>query len=245
MELNSYALTDMGKIREENQDEYLIDDHLFLYIVADGMGGLERGKEAARYSVQTAAAFIRNKLSSVQNNDSTPCEHADILKQAMFAAEAGFAEAVGSNSGSTIVAALLTETKVTVANLGDSPAYLLRGGDLVKLTREHNFVNLLIEAGKLDPKEAKNHPGTDQLTAYIGMKAHLPVQVSEFEPKTGDRLLLCSDGLTDMLEEKKITSILKAEHDLKQVARQLVHLANDAGGHDNITVVLVDIVIAN
>lgn len=124
---------------------------------------------------------------------------------------------------------------MTVANLGDSPAYLLRGGDLVKLTREHNFANLLIEAGKLDPKEAKNHPGTDQLTAYIGMKEHLPVQVSEFEPKTGDRLLLCSDGLTNMLEEKKITSILKAEHDLTQAARQLVHLANDAGGHDTIT----------
>lgn len=245
MKLKSYALSDIGKIRDENQDEYLTDDHLSLYIVADGMGGLEKGKEAARYSVQTTANFIRRKLLLLQSSDHTTCDHADILKQAMLVAEAGFVEAVGTNSGSTIVAVLLAETKVTVANIGDSQAYLLRGGDLVKLTREHNLANLLVEDGKLDPQEAKNHPGAYQLTAYIGMQEQLPVFLAEYEPKTGDRLLICSDGLTAMLGEKKITSRLKAEHDLKQAARQLVHMANDAGGDDNITLVLVDVVKTN
>jgi PPM family protein phosphatase len=236
MQVESFAYTDIGRVREENQDDYLINEELLLYIVADGMGGMDKGREAARYTVQAVDEYVRAKIAGGQED---PVE---LLTRALAAAGAGFFQAVGGNSGSTVVAALLAEDKAVVANLGDSPAYLLRGGELLLLTREHNLANLLVEGGRLDPKKAKDHPSRHQLTAFVGMKGRLPVHVAEFEPAAGDRLLLCSDGLTGMVAEQEIAALLKVEPALHQTARQLVRLANQAGGYDNTTVLLVDIV---
>ena len=235
MQVKSFALTDIGHVRKENQDNYLINEDLLLYIVADGMGGMEKGGAAAQYAVNAVNEYVLRKSAEGQKNPE------ELITQALEAAGAGFSEAVGGDSGSTIVVAMLTGNQAVVANLGDSPAYLLRGDELSLLTREHNLAGLLVEEGRLDPVKAKDHPYRHQLTAFVGMKGHLPVHVAEFKPAAGDRLLLCSDGLTGMVAEEEILALLKAESVLNQAARQLIQMANEAGGYDNITVLLVDI----
>ena len=236
MHVNSFALTDIGRVRDENQDDYLINDELFLYVVADGLGGLKKGKEASRYTVQAVENYIREHYSQ---GNSQPKE---MIVRALTAAGAGFPQAVGSGSGSTVVAALFTKEKVLVANLGDSPAYLLRRDEMSILTKEHNLFSLLVEGGRLDPRKDRNHHSRHKLTAFVGMKGPLPVHVAEFEPAEGDRLLLCSDGLTGMVPEHIIAETLRFENNLPRAARQLVQMANHAGGHDNITLLLVDII---
>lgn len=236
MKTKSFAHTDIGRVREENQDDYLIDEEMFLYIVADGMGGMRDGKEAARYAVKAVSKFVRDNLSGWKGDP------AEMLNRAINAARDSFLEALGYGSGSTVVAVMLTKDKAAVANLGDSPAFLLRKGELSLLTMEHNVANILVKAGRLAPEEVKDHPGRHQLTAFLGIKDRLPAHLSEFEPADGDRLLLCTDGLTGMVPTNSIASLLKTESELSRAARDLVKLANEAGGHDNTTVLLVDII---
>jgi len=234
LKLNSYALTDIGRERLENQDACYKDDALGAYVVADGMGGMENGKEAAEFTVEKVSDTINGLMTS---NDREPDQ---ILREAITKTGAGFVEKLGVNSGSTVVAALFTANLVTVANLGDSPAYLSRNKRLYPLTKEHNLANLLVEAGRLKPEKARTHHTRHQLIAYVGMPEHLPIHIHKYEPQDKDRLLICTDGLTGMVSRLAIKNELESGKTPKQTAQTLVRLANEAGGADNITVIIVD-----
>lgn len=235
MKFNSYALTDRGLERHENQDDFISNEEMKYYIVADGMGGMKNGKQAANYTIQAVSESIKDMITTEEK------EPGEILRKALTKAGAGFAKHLGNNSGSTVVAAMFSANEAAVANLGDSPAYLLRNGKMMALTKEHNLANLLVEAGRLKLGEEKTHHTRHQLIAFIGMNGYLPIHISEFNPRVKDRLLLCTDGLTGMVSEEMIKKVLESEHNPVQAARILVRLANEAGGSDNITVIIVDV----
>jgi PPM family protein phosphatase len=234
LKLNSYALTDRGLERIENQDAWLSDETLGYFVVADGMGGMENGKDAAEFTVKTVSATINGLIPL---NDKEPGE---LLCEAITKTGAGFIKHLGVNSGSTVVAALCTANLVTVANLGDSPAYLSRKKCLYTLTKEHNLANLLVEVGRLKPGKARTHHTRHQLIAYVGMTGHLPIHIHKYEPQDKDRLLICTDGLTGMVTKLAMKNELESGKTPKETAHTLVKLANEAGGADNTTVIIVD-----
>jgi protein phosphatase len=151
----------------------------------------------------------------------------------------GTSESGYKDMGATLVTVLLRNKRCYVANLGDSRAYLFRKGRLSQLTRDHSVVSDLIMEGLIGPEEAKNHDARGEITSYIGMEEEPYPFVRSFLLKKNDRLLLCSDGLTDMVDDEDITEILKEQPDSEMACKELVKAANSAGGHDNITVVVV------
>ena len=142
--------------------------------------------------------------------------------------------------GATLVLALIHNGRVTIANLGDSRLYRWRNGKLTQLSRDHSVISELIEQGKLQPEQAENHEAQGRITQYMGMEERAAPYMNSFLLKKDDRLLLCTDGLTDMLRDEQIQAILAQQPDADTVVRILVEQANAAGGSDNITVVLVD-----
>jgi len=142
--------------------------------------------------------------------------------------------------GATLVIALLRRRRCFVANVGDSRAYRLRAGRFMQLTRDHSVVSELIERGHIKPDEAIDHAASGQLTRYIGMEEKVRSHVRSFALERNDRILLCTDGLTDMVSDRDIADIVKVEADPQTTCRTLVATANHAGGHDNVTVLLID-----
>ncbi|MCL6590456.1 MAG: protein phosphatase 2C domain-containing protein [Firmicutes bacterium] len=238
MGLHSFGISDTGRERAENQDRFYRDDRSGLYIVADGMGGMRDGAAASRYVVEAVLGLWKqagNRLNAGAANG--PEFFREIVKRAsndLYAAMQGMA-------GSTAVLAWVADRRGIVANLGDSPAYLYRGGGLILLSEEHTVAKLLVEMGKLAPAAAMAHPARGQLTAFVGMRPEPPVFIKEISLQAGDRLLLCTDGLTGMIVEAEIARILKAEPTLETAGRRLVEAANLAGGSDNITALLIGI----
>jgi protein phosphatase len=142
--------------------------------------------------------------------------------------------------GATLVVALLRKDHCFIANIGDSRAYRLRKGRLVQLTRDHSVISELVEKGHIKPEEAFKHNAQGQITQYVGMEEKAHPNVHSFTLKETDRILLCTDGLTDMVAETTMATILSVETDPQVACKSLVKAANDAGGHDNITVLIVD-----
>lgn len=238
MFIKSFGITDIGSHREENQDAYYLDDQSGIYLVADGMGGMEFGKETAEFIADSFCGILGARLSET-GGIGLPVTSA-VLAETMDILNEEVRERISPYCGSTIVAAVKSENRLFVVNLGDSPAYLFRDGRLIQVTREHNMAGLLVESGDLTPEEAKVHPSRHQLTAYVGMRGKAETFVTMLLPEAGDRLLLCTDGLTGMVPEKEIAGVLKEEKDIAAASERLVRMANEAGGYDNITVVLAE-----
>jgi protein phosphatase len=152
----------------------------------------------------------------------------------------GTSEAGYKDMGTTLVAALLRDNRAYIANLGDSRIYRFRKGRLVQLTKDHSVVSELLDKGQIKPEEAQNHEAQGQITHYVGMEDKAKPYIRSFGLKKGDRLLLCTDGLTDAIDDKTIASVLDTNDDCKTACQALVKAANAAGGHDNITVVIVN-----
>jgi protein phosphatase len=236
--LEAGAATDVGRVRQMNEDRYLADERLFA--VADGVGGHQAGEVASQTSVETLLRVF------------TEGEHTtDGLVAAVEAANAAVWQlAQGSREkrgmGTTLTALALVqeagEEQLALANVGDSRAYLLQQGELTQLTEDHSLVEELVRDGKLTPAEAQVHPQRSIITRALGMEPAIEVDSWEIIPYRGDRILLCSDGLTNELSNERIASILRQLADPQEAARELVRQARAAGGGDNITVVVVDVV---
>ena len=152
----------------------------------------------------------------------------------------GTSETGYKDMGTTLVVALLRNKRAYIANLGDSRIYRFRKGRLTQLTKDHSVVSELLNKGKIKPEEAQNHESQGEITHYVGMEEKAKPYIRSFSLKKGDRLLLCTDGLTDEIDDEAIASVLGTQDDCKTACQGLVNAANAAGGHDNITVVLVD-----
>jgi PPM family protein phosphatase len=221
--------SDLGRQRQGNEDNYFVRSPLF--VVADGMGGAQAGEVASEMAVESFDAGLP---------DGSP---ADGLVQIIEDAnrrihERSRAEARRAGMGTTVTAAYVSEGEVTVAHVGDSRAYLLRDGDLIRLTRDHSLVGELVARGKITEEQAESHPQRSVITRALGPEPEVQVDVQIYQARGGDLFLLCSDGLTSMVPEDRLKPILEGAGSLDRAGRELIAAANDAGGRDNITVVL-------
>jgi len=237
------ADTHVGKQREENQDNFFADPEPALFLVSDGMGGHRGGALASGIVAEDLPVMIENALDRLKVG--TPRTVRSILER-MIAEQSkqlqleGTSETGFRDMGATLVIALLRKGRCFVANIGDSRAYRLRKGKMAQLTRDHSVVSELIEKGRIEPEEAADHHAQGQITRYVGMEEKARSHVRSFALKKSDRLLLCTDGLTDMVTDKDIAAILKSETDPHAACESLVVAANKAGGHDNITTLVID-----
>lgn len=236
--LQAGAATDVGRVRQINEDRYLADERLFA--VADGVGGHQAGEVASQTSVET----LQRTFAAGPHTTAALVEAAEAANQAVWQLAQGSREKRGM--GTTLTALALVqedgEEQLALINVGDSRAYLLQQGELVQLTEDHSLVEELVRDGKLTPAEAQIHPQRSIITRALGMEPVIRVDSWEITPFQGDRILLCSDGLTNELSDERIASTLRQLADPREAARELVRLARAAGGSDNITVVVVDVV---
>jgi len=224
------AATDVGRVREGNEDAYLVDDAMGLIAVADGMGG-HRGGEVAS---ATALEALRAAITS-----GRPLrESIEDANQAVFAKSLTDSNLRGM--GTTLTAGtLVAGDTLLLGHVGDSRAYLLHDGELRQVTEDHSLVEELVREGRLTADEAAVHPQRSIITRALGLDPSVDVDVYPVELVPGDRLLLCSDGLSGMVQPDDIAATLRREDDPVRAAAQLVDAANQAGGEDNITVVVV------
>ncbi len=224
------AATDVGRVRDGNEDAYLVDDAMGLVAVADGMGG-HRGGEVAS---ATALEALRAAITS-----GRPLrESIEDANQAVFTKSLTDTNLRGM--GTTLTAGtLVAGGTILVGHVGDSTAYLLHEGELRQVTDDHSLVEELVREGRLTADEAAVHPQRSIITRALGVDASVQVDVYPVELAPGDRLLLCSDGLTGMVQPDEIAATLRREDDPNRAAAQLIDAANQAGGEDNITVVVV------
>lgn len=224
--------TDIGCVRDHNEDSLVVTPPLF--VVADGMGGHAAGEVASEICATTLA----------EKAPTTP--DAEALGHAVEAANAAIIQAVEEGKGragmgTTCTAAVLEGERLVIAQVGDSRAYLLHQGKIQQLTRDHSLVAMMVEAGQLTPEEARVHPRRSVITRALGTDPATKPDLYEIDVETGDRLLLCSDGLYGMIDDEDIQAIMTRTADPQRCAAQLVNEAIAAGGGDNVTVIIADV----
>jgi protein phosphatase len=222
--------TDTGRQRRDNEDSAFARSPLF--VVADGMGGAQAGEVASRMAVE---AFQR-ELSQQGSAEERLADRAKDANRRIYEISRSEHELAGM--GTTLTAVYLGDADLAIAHVGDSRAYLFRGGALSRLTHDHSLVEALVRAGKLTEEQAAEHPQRSIITRALGVDPEVEVDTWTYPARGGDVVLLCSDGLTSMISEERITAILSEESDLDRSGERLIEEANEAGGRDNITVVL-------
>ena len=236
-----FSKTDRGRVRTDNQDAYfagkITDDSVFA-VVCDGMGGANAGNVASELAVRHISEYV---IRSYRDGmDMTDTEKT--LKNAIVSANISLYDKAVNNAelagmGTTAVAAFVKDGTAVIAHVGDSRIYLVNG-EIKQLTRDHSVVQSLIESGKITPEDAKVHPRKNVITRALGAEEDVAVDSDCLNLSNGDTLLLCSDGLTNFLDDKDILTVFQ-NNDISAVALRLVEEANKNGGGDNITVVTV------
>lgn len=236
MKMRWGASTDAGMVRTQNEDSYSAENGIF--VVADGMGGHNAGEVASALAVTTVKAGAKQGLRGAD-------EFRELVQQANTAIyTASLDDSTQRGMGTTLTAmtALPGESPVMmVANVGDSRAYLYRDGTLTRISVDHSYVQELVNEGVLTQEEARVHPRRNIVTRALGIDRNVTVDVFLQEVRMGDRLLLCSDGLVDEVSDAQISALMTRHSDPQELAEVLVMVANSNGGHDNTTVIVVDI----
>lgn len=225
------SASDIGQVREGNEDSFLVLAPL--YIVADGMGGHRGGEVASSLALETIRRLFEARQGSL-------AEQVVEANRAVF--ERSQQDRSVAGMGTTLTAALVDGDRVHLAHVGDSRAYLLRGGDLAMLTEDHTLVHRMVMEGEITEAEAETHPHRSILTRALGVDPAIQVDELDVQMIPGDRVLLCSDGLTGMVPDGQIGEILSTTADPQEAVDALVRVANRAGGIDNITAVVLDFV---
>jgi protein phosphatase len=231
MKVEVAAATDIGLVRDHNEDAYLVQDPL--YVVADGMGGHLGGEVASATALATMAHVV---------TDAGIDALADAVRQAnraVFDRQAADVEVAGM--GTTLTAVALDGSQLHVAHVGDSRGYLLRDGKLRLLTQDHSLVGEMVREGSLTEAQARVHPRRSTLTRALGISGDIEVDSFEVPVRAGDRILLCTDGLSGMIEDRRLREILKRGTSVPEVCATLIAEANANGGVDNVTAVIIDL----
>lgn len=238
--LKTFSITDIGKKRKLNQDyvytsERPVGNLPNVFIVADGMGGHNAGDYASKYTVET---IVKEIAASFEVNPEK------ILARAIEVANEGIIKLASENAdmegmGTTVVAATCMGKYLRVANVGDSRLYVV-GEKITQITRDHSLVEEMVRMGGIDRETARNHPDKNIITRAIGASEKVEIDFFDVELKPGEIVLMCSDGLTNMLEDEEIRMILNGQRDIVEKAEELVKAANNNGGKDNIAVVLIE-----
>jgi len=253
MRLNCAALSDTGVRRSANEDSYCVREDLGLFVVADGMGGHAAGEVAARVAIEELERFVAGTKNTGASDtwpvpfDPNLGQNGNRLSAGMIEANHQIAAQVDGDENlqgmaTTAVAILADGKPPALAHVGDSRAYLLRNKKFSRLTRDHSWVEEQMRAGVLTAEVARDHPWRNIVTQALTGTPGLEVEVAEsFQMDLADRLLLCSDGLTTVLSDEEIARVLTSDLGLQSVCEELIRQANEQGGPDNITVVLIDV----
>lgn len=238
--MKAFSITDVGKKRKMNQDyvftaDYPVGNLPNLFIVADGMGGHNAGDFASKYTVELLVEAVRN------SGEESPVR---ILEEAIRIANTSLIAKAEENEslkgmGTTLVAATIIDGCIYVANIGDSRLYLV-GSDIRQITRDHSLVEEMVRKGEIDREDAKIHPDRNIITRAIGAGSDVTADFFEENLESGDMILMCSDGLTNMIEDAKIREIMIRNSDIRSMAEELVETANTNGGKDNIAVLIIE-----
>ena len=223
--------TDIGCVREQNEDSLIVTPPLF--VVADGMGGHAAGEVASEICVKTVAECAPKHADAEELGQAVEQANRDIITAALTGEGR-------EGMGTTCTAAMLEADKLVIAQVGDSRAYLLHGGKLSQITRDHSLMANMIESGQITPEEARFHPNRSVITRALGNDPDMVPDLYEIRVEAGDRLMLCSDGLTSMVEDADIEAIMNRVADPQRCAAALVNEAIAAGGTDNVTVVVAN-----
>jgi len=238
------AITDKGKVRTNNEDAFAVVPDQGIYLVSDGMGGEMAGELASRIVAEALPKCLVNileDLADVSTRDfmdrvKISIEHLSDCVRKESQGKPGL-----NGMGATVVLAVIREGKCLIAHMGDSRAYLVRDGKIEQLTIDHSVVQFLLDAGEISKEEADCHPARGQLLRCVGMRMRPVAELKPMELKPKDKILLCSDGLTDMLEDDEIRDLMKSAKTPKSSCRALVNAANAKGGADNITSMVIHI----
>lgn len=239
--MKTFSKTDIGMVREVNQDYVYASDLPIgnlpnLFVVADGMGGHKAGEFASRFAVEV----VKEELAkSVEDNPEA------MIKQAITSANQKLIETASQDArlegmGTTLVVATVIERTLYFANVGDSRLYLLNH-DIKQVSKDHSLVQEMVRLGGIKEEEAKNHPDKNIITRAIGAKEQVEVDFYEYRLKKGDIILMCTDGLSNMVDDTEILHIVKGSRDIVEAVEGLIGKAKENGGNDNIGVVAVDV----
>lgn len=238
--MKAFSMTDVGRNREINQDYVFISTGPVgnipnLFVVADGMGGHKAGDFASKYTVEVLTEELRNSLADGPEA---------MMRAAIQTANHKLIEAASRDiklegMGTTLVAATVIEHTLYFANIGDSRLYVV-GAEIRQLSRDHSLVEEMVRLGGIKAEEAKHHPDKNIITRAIGGKKDVEIDFFEYRLKKGDVILMCTDGLSNMVEDDEIFRIIKSRRDVVDGVEQLIRHANDNGGRDNIGVVLIE-----
>lgn len=236
MILRAAASTDVGLRRKANEDRYAVSPELGLYLVADGMGGHTAGQVASGLAAEAV-------LEAVQALEGASSSLAEKLRYAVAAANRSIftrstTEPQLTGMGTTLVAMLAAGGRAALAHVGDSRAYLIRGGRIRQLTDDHSIVGELLRRNEISEDDARDHPHRHVLTRALGVRPGVEPDLAELTPSPGDVFVLCSDGLTNHVEDEEIAKIVGDPPDLQEACDRLVDLANGRGGEDNTTIIL-------
>jgi serine/threonine protein phosphatase PrpC len=249
MQVKAYGLTHVGRQRQHNEDNFVVEDDAQLFLVADGMGGHAAGEIASRIAADSIIEFI---LHTKEDDGTWPHAYDEHFKRstnrlmaAVRMANTRVLEAMRKDArlrgmGTTVVACLADDGTMSVAHVGDSRAYLIRDKHISRITNDHSWVFEQVQAGMLTEAEAEKHPLRNVITRALGGALQVSPDASEIECRPGDVYLLCSDGLTGMVPEEEILRLVNEnDGDLETTAQKLIDTANERGGLDNVTAVLV------
>ena len=243
--MNVWGYTDPGQVRQNNQDSFhieLLEDGNALCVVCDGMGGAKAGNVASRLA---ANAFVEHAKSLIRP-DIKSKDIEEIVVDSLHAAnesvnDMALSDEFYTGMGTTLVAAITAQDAITIINVGDSRAYLINKDGIKKITRDHSVVEDMVEMGKITEDEAKDHPGKHLITRAVGTDKKVMGDIFSVVPEEGSYLLLCSDGLTNLVSDQEILYEVVYGGEQEDCCKRLADIANSRGGHDNITAVLLAI----
>lgn len=247
--LEIVRVTDVGQRRDHNEDAVASDSEIGLVILADGMGGYNAGEVASEIAVLTLVAELKESMATLAPGHVDPASgmqaESQLLLDAVAKANASIYEVSQSQPqcagmGTTLVAAMFTNGKLLVGHIGDSRMYRLREETLEQITEDHSLLNEQIKSGLITPEQARYSSNKNLVTRALGIDPEVELELHEHDVEVGDLYLLCSDGLSDLVEDEEIALTLTSlSANLELAANQLVQMANDNGGKDNISVILV------
>lgn len=250
MKVEAYGMSNVGMRRLQNEDSYLINDQLGLFMVADGMGGHQGGEFASKLAVSTVEEIVGKlkgdpEATQIRGVNTSEAEVGQILRHAI--SEAGrriHQQALYDENlrgmGTTTVAALVDGNRLYIANVGDSRAYMIRNRAIEQITEDHSLVGEQVRAGVLRAEEVKGHKLKNIITRSVGYQEDVDSDITVLNPLVGDRILMCSDGLSNLVQDHEILQIVSQEY-LQKACEELVTEANRRGGDDNITVVILQV----
>ncbi|MCK9216800.1 MAG: Stp1/IreP family PP2C-type Ser/Thr phosphatase [Firmicutes bacterium] len=246
--MRAYGSSNIGLIRKTNEDAFYYQDNYekgkpFVCVIADGMGGHNAGEVASKMAVLQFIDFYERNIKNYKNSFNN---YAKLVKEAFFCVNKNiYLESIKkpeyTGMGTTLTVVFIIDNKMIIGHVGDSRVYMIRESHIEKITTDHSYVAELIKNGTIKPEEASSHPQKNLITRAIGTSYTIDVDINVYDLKNGDYMIMCTDGLSNMLNQTEIKETVLYDNDLIEKCNALIGLANKKGGHDNITVIIIEV----